>query len=914
MIPTRARLHKTPLALSCLLVLVGASAMPVIAPGTEYTPVQTSLPINIPFATQNNIGEATSTLTVGGVLSSISLVKCSVYLTDPHIGALVITLTSPDGDTVVLADNEGNAHLGNDFTAGTGSYGLGKAEAPNGMVMFDDNAINNPIDQFRNQTIDFIPSAIYNPTALYSYANQVWLPNGFRFANNLTAGNPLGIVAPAGQRLAQFIGKADTNVNGTWTLRVEDHVFQINNNNGNGGNANFQTNGSLVWWTLSVEEFGVHTWTGGAFGGFGTQWSQDQNWNNNAPNAVEQKVLLDFPSNASQFVINNDVANLKIGQAVIDGTYTITGQAVTLTQNAFIQNVSGNTSWALASTVSAGGTTFEVDAGQLLVSGALLAPAVAVTTSNITKTGAGVLALSGANTYVGTTAINAGTLVALSANALGDLTKGTTVADGATLQLGPAGAVSTYGALNNEPLTLIGLGLGGVGALENASTTAITVGSPITLANETASVGAVAGTSLTLAGGTLSGGGLYFQGAGTLNLNEALPGGNLVASGDATGAGGTIVMQTTTNSVPNVGLYNGSTLNLGTNTLTVTNSVTSGPATTVSNAIISGVGGTLTLGAGPRSVNVGAGAGTVPDLKISAATVGGTGSILKGGAGNLELDNTGGAVSAAVASGTLSGTGQVANLDVSSGANVDPGVAGAGTLTASGNAGFAAGSIFTAHMAAGAKLAVTGNLTLSGAVADGAGGAFLRPVGGAAGAHVIATYGTLTPSAFVGRPYSSSTGIDYLTGNSITMSLDGTSVGLVQNSFTVDEGVGSFPVTVTWTGGGSPTADLIGFDGTASLGRKYQQPTPTPLLGTGNTTFTVPITDNYIAEGNQYFTLFLIPLGGTTVDPAADRATVTILDNDDGGKKKKCGIGSGFTVFFLFGFGLLLRALALRRR
>lgn len=85
-------------------------------------------------------------------------------------------------------------------------------------------------------------------------------------------------------------------------------------------------------------------------------------------------------------------------------------------------------------TINAGTTaTIQVDGGTgvvLTISGASTA-----TTGALTKTGTGTLTLSGANLYTGATAINAGTVVASNANALGN-GSAVTVANGATLDVG----------------------------------------------------------------------------------------------------------------------------------------------------------------------------------------------------------------------------------------------------------------------------------------------------------------------------------------------------------------------------------------------------------------------------------------------------------------------------------------------
>jgi autotransporter-associated beta strand protein len=77
----------------------------------------------------------------------------------------------------------------------------------------------------------------------------------------------------------------------------------------------------------------------------------------------------------------------------------------------------------------------------------------------LVKSGSGTWTLSGANTYSGATAVNAGVLAISHASALGASAGGTAVASGATLQ------ISNNIAVSAEPLTIQGPGAGGTGAL-----------------------------------------------------------------------------------------------------------------------------------------------------------------------------------------------------------------------------------------------------------------------------------------------------------------------------------------------------------------------------------------------------------------------------------------------------------------
>src|ERR1019366_4156354 len=104
----------------------------------------------------------------------------------------------------------------------------------------------------------------------------------------------------------------------------------------------------------------------------------------------------------------------------------------------------------------------------------------------LTKAGTGTWIVSGANTYTGATAINAGTLQLNSAGALGTSNSSTTVASGATLQL--ANNITTT---NTGMLFLNGTGAAGLGALQNVSgnnrwNSDITIGSNTTLYSSTA--------------------------------------------------------------------------------------------------------------------------------------------------------------------------------------------------------------------------------------------------------------------------------------------------------------------------------------------------------------------------------------------------------------------------------------------
>ncbi len=121
-----------------------------------------------------------------------------------------------------------------------------------------------------------------------------------------------------------------------------------------------------------------------------------------------------------------------------------------------------------------GGLTFEE--GAVTISGGSLLPnvspfpvaahvnatidSVLVGGRPLFKTGTGTLTLNGTNTYAGLTTVSSGVLAVGNSSALGTTTAGTTLSNGAALEI-------TGGIAVNEPLTVYGTGIGGMGALRN---------------------------------------------------------------------------------------------------------------------------------------------------------------------------------------------------------------------------------------------------------------------------------------------------------------------------------------------------------------------------------------------------------------------------------------------------------------
>ncbi|NBP43115.1 MAG: hypothetical protein EBU65_03045, partial [Actinobacteria bacterium] len=251
----------------------------------------------------------------------------------------------------------------------------------------------------------------------------------------------------------------------------------------------------------------------------------------------------------------------------------------------------------------------------------------------MTKTGSGRLILSGTNLYTGATTISEGVLRASNASALGTTASGTTVANGAALEITTT--------INAEALTLNGDGISSGGALRNISGTNSYPGA-ITLSTNAVRINSDSGT-LTLSGGiTNSTIGLTFGGAS-----------NTTVSTTAIGSGaGTLTKDgsgTLTFSVANT--YTGlTTVSAGTLAYGVSNAIYTG-AVTVN-------GSTAVLALGAYSDTVGAvtvtegsitGSGTLtstsgftfnPTTGITvtiSSPIGGSVAVTKSGAGTVIL-------------------------------------------------------------------------------------------------------------------------------------------------------------------------------------------------------------------------------------------------------------------------------------
>ena len=253
--------------------------------------------------------------------------------------------------------------------------------------------------------------------------------------------------------------------------------------------------------------------------------------------------------------------------------------------------------------------------------------------TGLAKFGPGSLVLSGANLYTGTVTVAAGTLVVTNALALGGTAAGTTVSNGASLQL--QGGL----AWNHEPLLLSGTGGAAGGALVSGAGNNVWNG-PMTLGGAT-TLFVGAGGSLSLLGNAVVAGSytLTVAGAGSTVL-----GGALVLGGTSAGL---VKADAGTLSLNASNSYNGPT------------TVTLGQLWIGSDGALGSSAGATTVGAGAlvdlRSVNY-----TTTEtitlnggyLNVSSGSSSFAGNVVLGSGGGLfQVDGT-----ALTLSGTISGT------------------------------------------------------------------------------------------------------------------------------------------------------------------------------------------------------------------------------------------------------------------
>ena len=209
--------------------------------------------------------------------------------------------------------------------------------------------------------------------------------------------------------------------------------------------------------------------------------------------------------------INAGTLTASGGSAIADTSAVVlanaAGATLNLANNETIGNLSGG--GAAGGNVTLGSNTLTVNQTAATTYAGSISG-----TGGLTKIGTDTLTLAGANSYTGVTDINAGTLVAANAAALGGTGGGTNVGSSARLRIDGV-------AVGAEPVTLNGPGLFGTGAITSNGTASLA--GPVTLAGD-AVIAPNSGSTLTLSGPVDGAFGLTTGGFGTLNLNGAVGG------------------------------------------------------------------------------------------------------------------------------------------------------------------------------------------------------------------------------------------------------------------------------------------------------------------------------------------------------------------------------------------------------
>lgn len=385
----------------------------------------------------------------------------------------------------------------------------------------------------------------------------------------------------------------------------------------------------------------------------------------------------------------------------MDGDGLAFNTPLTLSTKATLKNPTGTNTWAGPIT-NAGTGIVDVASGTVTLNGPIGG------NGGLTKNGVGTLVLPNANTYKGTTTVNAGMLKVPNTASLTN-TAAVAVAAAGTFFMDGTG-------LNfNRTLTLRG-------TLDSTSGSNTWSGRIKTLAT-TSEVNVGTGHTLTLSG--------VISGGGGLMINDGTAGTVLLTN--ANGYSGT-----TTINAGIVGIQNGKALGSPSGATTVASGATlqlSGDLKVAEKLTLNGVGAAGTTGALQHLSGTSAWTSTLTlasnsTVAVDAGTltlggkIGGTGSLTQVGSGKLTLaaltTATGGTI---VTAGTFSGGGTVGALQLNAGSTLAPGALVTQILK-TGNVTFATGSTFAVRVngvKAGSgydQLSVTGAVHLADATLD----------------------------------------------------------------------------------------------------------------------------------------------------------------------------------------------------
>ena len=392
----------------------------------------------------------------------------------------------------------------------------------------------------------------------------------------------------------------------------------------------------------------------------------------------------------------NGIANLSGNAHTISNNVSLAGNA---TFNAASNNLT------FAGNVTNAGSRLTVDgAGNTTIGG------VVSGSGGLTKTGTGTLVLSGANTYEGGTLVSAGQLSGDSASIQGNVTNNASLVFNQTTTGTYAGVISGSGSLTKNAagvLTLSGsntytggttvnagtLALGAANRLADSGAVTVNAGSfdlggfsdtvgAVTLAGGSIANGTLTGSSYDLRGGDVS---AQLAGSGVLTKTGA---GTVTLSGANTYTGGTTV------SAGTLQVGNGGTSgSLGSGAVTNNAAMIFNRSddATVAN-LISGTGSVVKTGAGNMTLSA-------ISTYSGTTRVAGGGIIINGSIADSAVTVESG--------GLLGGSGTVGSLIVQSGGTVSPGNS-PGTLNITGDIDWLGGGSYNWQIVAATGAAGTG--------------------------------------------------------------------------------------------------------------------------------------------------------------------------------------------------------------
>lgn len=925
------------------------SGLATLSQANTYSGITTVNGGTLDFSASGNLGDASATndISLGGGILRFTPASTTVNLTSNRQIALAPATTSTidvvagnstlqvtGGITTTAAANLTKAGIGTlqvtgalDLNGGNlnvnaGTYQGGLSAAGVAAVSVASGATLNLYDTFTltsgltgltlaagsslgfdlngtgvNDMINLTGSPTITPSISLNFNNLGGLAGGNTYdllnitSGSLNAGDFLLGLAPSG------FNYAFSTVNSGQTLRLTASVLSLRYWQGD------ETPGGTSWSTLN-----------GTSPTFTSNWATDLAGTTDlgalpvatdtlifsTTNAVGPTIATtldgNFTVDSLQFTTNpTGVTSVAVNQGT---TGALTLSPATSTNGISVATNAGAISIG-APVVTGANQTWEVIGGG--ANGSSLSVGGNVTfTGSVTKTGAGVLTLSGTNSGAGGFRLVAGTVNLNSATALG--TGNFTVEAGSTFANGSAGPLTL--TANNTQTWNGSFTFGGTQDL-NMGTGAVLLGNNLTVTTSTNALtvgGAIDDGAATYSLSKAAAGTLILSGANTYGGLTSVSAGALTLAGNNVGATGGV----TVNAGGTLNLDHAAALGSGTFTInggTLNN--TSGSAVTLSTSNTQLWNSSFTF-TGSNALNLGTGAvslGTTPTITTTASTltaggpITGAFGIIKSGAGTLTLSGLSG-TAASNYSGTTSLNDGTTNITTAASFTGGLTFGSANSITTAATLSLPNGATFggallvqnrnttgnTITLGAGQTLSVGGNVTI-GATDPGAAGVTSKlTIGGGGNLNVATAAGGLFQVGGSTNATNSLNSILDLTGlNSATINVSATGTVRVNqpNGTNVSGNMASLLMPTPTVALNTPVTTItaanlnIGDNGgnAAAAGQ-----TNSLTLGTGLTTLNVN-TVNVGTGGRDLGQIVFAAGNGTLILRAADgsgRAAVNI--------------------------------------